>query len=109
MKFSDKTGQELGAIVRSGGDAQNFINSEFYTQRLKPQLDKESDAAKRNGDWYPGKSTDCAAIAITNAFNSGLREGLRGIEATILELIKQGQESDKEIQYRAEKAKKESK
>ena len=106
MKFSDKTDEELGGTIRLGAEVEVFIKGEFFTNRLKPQMDKERDAAKANGDWFPGKTTDLAAIAITNAFNSGVREGIRIMEATLGKLIQDSREAEKEIKYRVEKAKK---
>ena len=106
MKFSDKTDTELAAIIRLGAETKIFKDSLFYTQLLKPQLDKEVEAAKANGDWFPGRTTDCETIAIINAFNSGKQEGLRGIEVSINQLIQYSIEANKEVKFRQEKANK---
>lgn len=108
MKFSDKTGDELSTIIRTGADAAQFLSYPFYAEKLRPQLEREMRAAKNNGDWKPGMSTELATIAMVNAYNSGLQEGLTGIDVTIGQLIKNGLEAEKEINYRKDKAKKET-
>jgi hypothetical protein len=109
VTFSDKTDSELAAIVKTGAEAVQFLASEFYVGKLRPQLEREMRAAKKNGDWHPGMATDMEAIAIINSYNSGLQTGLSGIEVTVNQLIKNGLEAEKEINRRKEKARKESK
>lgn len=94
------------SIQKLGIDAANFLeHNEFYTRHLKPGLDTLREQAKKDGDWNPSKTTDPASVALFNAYNSGKREGLNGIEAICRRHINAGTEATKELERRQKAAK----
>lgn len=105
----DLTIQDLMAVQKTGIDAANFLSdNEFYTRHLKPEMEVLREQAKSDGDWNPTKTTDTAAVALFNAYNSGKRAGLAGIEAVCRRLITKGEDAGRELERRA-KAEKDKK
>lgn len=108
--MKEMTDQELLALQKTGIDADNFLRlNEFYTRHLKPELDHMRDQAKDDGEWNPNKTTDPAAALAYNAYNSGKRAGLNGIEAACKRNIAWGESASKELDRRAKVKKPESK
>ena len=106
MKFSDKTDEELAATIRLGAEVQGFVEGEFFKSRLKLEIERNREIAKQNGDWHPGSTFDPVAISLTTSYNSGIREGLRLLEASLGKLIQDAKEAAKESKFRQEKTKK---
>jgi hypothetical protein len=107
-ELKDLTIQGLIVIQGAGIEADNFLRlNEFYTRRLKPELDAQREQAKADGEWNPTKTTDTEAVALFNAYNSGLRRGLAGIETACRRLMVKGENASKELErrHKAEKAK----
>ena len=102
--ITDMTDQELMVVQKNGVDALNFVEgNEFFTKVLKPYLEHEREQAKRDSDWMPGKSADPVEGSMINAFNSGKRIGLAGIEARCQQIILRGIHASDEMARRIKK------
>lgn len=98
------TTDELLVVQRAGVDASNFLRNDFYATTLRPRLEAMREQAKNDGDWTPAKSTDTEVVALFNAYNSGKRAGLAGIEAACYECVRRGEDAGKELERRAKKS-----
>jgi hypothetical protein len=101
VKLSELTEQDLLVIQKTGIDADNFLRgNDLFVRHIKPALEVKREAAKRDGDWNPGKTTDATAALAYNAFNSGVRAGLLGIDAVCMGIINRGIDAAKELDRR---------
>lgn len=100
-KLSDATEQELRAIQDMGFEASNFLsNNDLYTKYIKPAIDHKRECAKKDGEWTPAKTTDATAALAFNAYNSGLRAGLAGIDTVCTSIINRGVDAGKVLERR---------
>jgi hypothetical protein len=100
-KLNEATEQELLAVQRMGFEAVSFLsNNDLYVKHIKPALEHKRECAKKDGEWTPAKTTDATAALAFNAYNSGLRAGLAGIEAVCASIINRGVDAGKELERR---------
>ena len=100
-KLSELTMNDLLVIQRTGIDVDNFMRyNELYVNHIRPALEHKREQAVSDGEWTPVKTTDAGAAIAFNAFNSGLRVGLKGIEGVCLKIYNRGLDAAKEIERR---------
>jgi len=97
------TDQALLALQREAVCHTDFIRSDYYTNKLRPELEIQGRIATANALWKPGKTPDPNELSLYNSYNSGYMDGLRAIESIVRQHVVEAERIVIEIERRKKK------